>query len=71
MGRYQTRHSVAVLLLLGLPVLLVVLPTEARAITFADGQVHVIDAANSFPFEDVTVQDDPIGATTTVQVAPR
>ena len=47
---------------------LFILGTDAAAITFDDGLVHVIDAGNSFPLEDVIVQDGPSGATTTVSV---
>ena len=43
-------------------------PDAALAVTFADGQVHTIDAANSFPFESVTVLNSPTGVPTTVQV---
>ena len=45
-----------------------VLGTETMAVTFADGQVHVIDAANSFPFEGVYAQDGPGSTTTTVNL---
>jgi hypothetical protein len=45
---------------------LLILGTDAAAITFDDGLVHVIDAGNSFPSESVTVQDGPGAATTTV-----
>ena len=41
-----------------------VLGTEARAVVFDDGQVHVIDANNSFPAEGVEVFDSPGGAPT-------
>ena len=41
-------------------------PTTTQAITFADGTVHVIDSANSFPAEDVDVFDGPGSTTTTV-----
>ena len=43
---------------------------EAKAIVFDDGQVHLIDANNSFPAEAVTVADGPGGATTTVILIP-
>jgi hypothetical protein len=42
----------------------------AHAITFDDGMVHVIDAANSFPFEATFVDDGPGPTTTTVTVEP-
>ena len=42
--------------------------SPALGITFDDGLLHVIDASNSFPFEDVFVRDGPGGATTTVNV---
>ena len=45
-----------------------VLGTEASAVVFDDGTVHVIDAANSFPAEGVLVTDSPGGATTTLIV---
>ena len=38
-------------------VLLVAFSAESRAITFADGLSHIIDAANSFPLESVIVQN--------------
>ena len=44
------------------------LAPAASAVTFADGQVHVIDADNSFPFEGVTVNDGPGPITTTVNL---
>ena len=44
------------------------LTVPAGAVTFDDGQVHVIDAANSFPFDSVYVLDGPGGVTTTVEV---
>jgi len=42
----------------------------ARGVTFADGQVHVIDANNSFPGESVLVNDGPDGSSTTVVLVP-
>jgi len=51
---------------LAVAALLISLP--AGGITFDDGLVHVIDAANSYPFEGVVVDDDPSGATTRIQV---
>ena len=39
---------------------------QATAVTFDDGQVHIIDSANSFPLEDVIVRDGPGPSTTTV-----
>jgi hypothetical protein len=48
--------------------LLVALPAEVHPITFADGGFHIIDATNSFPFEDVTILDSPGGAPTTVEI---
>jgi hypothetical protein len=41
---------------------------SATAVTFADGLVHVLDASNSFPFEEVVVDDGPGGEVTTVNV---
>jgi len=46
------------------------LTAPAGAVTFDDGLVHVIDAANSFPFDRVEVRDGPGGATTTVEILP-
>ena len=43
---------------------------DSKAVTFADGLVHVIDAANSFPFEGAIVQDSLGGLGTTVNVVP-
>jgi hypothetical protein len=43
-------------------------PSDADAVTFDDGQLHVIDAANTYPFEDVNVEHGPGGAPTTVHV---
>jgi hypothetical protein len=40
----------------------------AHAVVFDDGMVHVIDAANSFPFEDVIVNDSTVGESTTVEL---
>ena len=52
-------------------VAVLVLSTDAGAITFNDGLVHVIDAANSYPFESTTVMNETMPRTTTppVQVA--
>jgi hypothetical protein len=47
---------------------LFILGTDAAAITFDDGLVHVIDAANSFPFESVEAIDSASGDLTTVNV---
>ena len=44
--------------------------SAARAVTFDDGLVHVIDAGNSFPFEGVTVDDGPGGAPTMLNIVP-
>ncbi len=44
------------------------LPVAAHAVTFADGMLHIIDAANSFPFEGVDVLDGPGPSTTTVEL---
>ena len=44
--------------------------TTARAVTFADGLVHVIDASNSYPLESVTVLDGPGDSTTRVNLVP-
>jgi hypothetical protein len=49
----------AVLLLLG---------GDATAVVFDDGQLHVIDAANSFPLESVFILDGPAQATTAVTI---
>src|SRR5262245_9932939 len=40
----------------------------AEAVSFADGGTHVVDAANSFPFESATVADGPGATTTTVDL---
>jgi hypothetical protein len=45
-----------------------VLGTSANAITFDDGQLHVIDAANSYPNDTIYVLDGPGSAATTVTV---
>ena len=34
-------------------------PSQTFAIAFADGLVHVINAANSYPFDQVIVNDGP------------
>lgn len=47
---------------------LFIVGTDAVAITFNDGLVHIIDSGNSFPFEGVIVEDGPGGTTTTVQI---
>jgi hypothetical protein len=47
---------------------LLVMTSPAGAVTFDDGQVHVIDAANSFPFEGVTVLDSSLSVPTTVML---
>ncbi len=57
------RPILALLLASGITV-----PGVAGAITFNDGAVHTIDAANSFPVEPVVVQDGPSAATTVVNV---
>lgn len=44
------------------------LSIPASAVTFADGQLHVIDAANSFPFEPAIVADGPSEAATTLSI---
>ena len=44
------------------------LPVEAKSVTFDDGMVHLIDANNSFPFESVIVRDGPGSTTTTVNL---
>ena len=41
---------------------------DAQAVTFNDGLTHIIDAANSFPFEDVIVLDGPGPSTTTIEI---
>jgi len=43
-------------------------PTQASAITFADGEHHVIDAASSRPLEGVVVEDGPGGSQTSLDV---
>ncbi len=48
--------------------LLVLVAPDARAVTFADGAIHVIDEANSYPFEGVAVANGPLGRRTTVNV---
>jgi hypothetical protein len=60
---------------IGLPHWLFVLATvfqvvapSAHAVTFADGQVHVIDANNSFPLESVEIADGPGGQATVVNI---
>ena len=45
-------------------------PGAAHAVVFADGMLHIIDAANSFPFEGVDVLDGPGPSTTTVELVP-
>jgi hypothetical protein len=45
---------------------LLMMAGAAHAVVFNDGGVHTIDAENSFPFEDVFVEDGPGGAATTV-----
>ena len=45
------------------------LAPAAFAVTFNDGAVHVIDAANSFPAATVQVQDGPASPTTVTLVA--
>ena len=47
---------------------LLLLPVEAKPVTFDDGLVHIIDANNSFPFESVIVQDGPGSTNTTVNL---
>ena len=47
---------------------LVVAAFDAAAITFDDGLTHVIDSANSYPLESVTVLDGAAASTTTVDV---
>lgn len=44
------------------------LPFEGAAITLDDGQVHTIDAQNSYALEAVEVADGPGGATTTIHI---
>lgn len=44
------------------------LAAAAQAVTFADGQVHVIGLLNSYPLEDVIVEDGPAGAVTRLEV---
>jgi hypothetical protein len=44
------------------------LGAQATAITFDDGLIHVIDAGNSFPFDQVLVEDGPGSTPTTVNV---
>lgn len=53
-----------------LPALLAALliAPPASAVTFNDGAVHVIDAANSFPFDIVGLEDSPGAGITTVRV---
>jgi hypothetical protein len=47
----------------------ILLAQNASAIVFDDGKVHVVDAANSFPFEGVLVDDGPPPRpTTTLEV---
>jgi hypothetical protein len=46
-----------------------ILGTDAAAITFDDGLVHVIDAGNNYPFEGVIVKDGPGPSSTTVILA--
>ncbi len=54
--------------LLPLLSLTVVASSPAKAIIFDDGQVYVIDAANSFPFESVDVRNGPGVSTTTLEL---
>ena len=44
------------------------LALNASAIVFDDGLVHVIDAANSFPFESAEAIDSASGHLTTLNV---
>jgi probable HAF family extracellular repeat protein len=44
------------------------LSSATKAVTFDDGLVHVIDAANSFPFEPADVRDGPGSTPTTLQI---
>jgi hypothetical protein len=62
------RHHTLALLLAAL---VLVLGTSANAITFADGQPHVIDAANSYPNDSIYVLAGPGSAATTVTVVDR
>jgi hypothetical protein len=50
------------------PAVLFILGTDAAAITFDDGLVHVIDAGNSFPAESVQVSDGPGNSSTTLSI---
>ena len=59
----RTTISLAIALLVPLT-----LASGAQAVTFDDGLVHVIDAANSFPFESVEAIDSASGDPTTVNV---
>jgi hypothetical protein len=43
----------------------------AGAITFDDGMLHVIDAANSYPFEFSDVRDDVLGSPTILNIVAR
>ena len=54
-----TRIAAAALFILG---------TDAGAVTFDDGLVHVIDAGNSYPFEQVLVYDGPGASSTTAEL---
>ena len=59
------RHQTLALLL---PALVLFLGTSANGVTFADGQLHVIDAGNSFPYETIYVFAGPGFTATTVTV---
>ena len=64
--RSLTRFPVVLACLVATSVL--VLGTEARAVVFDDGMVHLIDAGNSFPFEGAIVRDGSGAASTSVQL---
>ena len=49
-------------------ILLLALAPPTHAVTFADGALHIIDSANSYPSEETIIVDGPGGVSTTVQV---
>jgi hypothetical protein len=62
----RLRFPYLMLILVG--ALSILLARNASAVVFDDGLVHVIDAANSFPFESVEAIDSASGDPTTVNV---
>ncbi len=69
-GRLREKQAdlLSSLLTLSFSFALLLLPIEAKPITFDDGTVHVINAANSLPLETVTAEDGPGMTTTTLNL---